>query len=430
MSLTQTRIIISIFIYLSFIICFAPGGMSPDSFVQYQDAVKGVYTNLHPPVMAFVWHWLLFFQEGPLPMLCFQYLMLSAACYLLSGLRYKNTRQWLWLFLPLLPQVYVIAPMIWKDVSMSFSFFLAFACYTRWRQEASRGYLIAAVIFFLYGCLLRYNSICAIAIPLWLFTWWQSKGRRFIKSCAITLCLLIAVTAFYKGVERLLVHKPDNYGPLYILAFDEIGATSHVAGKNLFLPELDLSKLPLSEIPKVESGVSYQLLKYGNAREFHREIYFKNIKEIIKNSPLEYLQAKFNLFMNFSSFPFKLKYIWAYEIHPHMKINLRPSKLRDLLQYPIQLSQTWHIGEEYPGQLLFLPIFWIPCGIILFIAGLKMHCREAGKYILLLTTSALGYYGGWLIVPSVPDYRYILWIIISLICSLIILFYNRRGHEG
>ena len=134
-------------LFLTFLLCFAPGGMSPDTVWQYKEALDGVFYNWHPPIMVAVWRLLFFFQQGPLPMLCFQLLMLFGACWLLSGLGVKKGEaQWYWLFLPLLPQVYCVTGMIWKDVEQAFAFFLAFALYARSVEEKSTARLLLALL--------------------------------------------------------------------------------------------------------------------------------------------------------------------------------------------------------------------------------------------------------------------------------------------
>ena len=42
-----------------------PGKMAPDSIAQYNQAISGEYSDWHPPVMAFVWSFLLRISDGP-----------------------------------------------------------------------------------------------------------------------------------------------------------------------------------------------------------------------------------------------------------------------------------------------------------------------------------------------------------------------------
>lgn len=396
--------------------------MSSDSIVQYGEALQGNFRNWHPPIMAVVWRVLFFFQQGPLPMLCLQLLMLFCACWLLSGLGAKNgAAQWYWLFLPLLPQVYCVSGMIWKDVEQAFAFLLAFALYARNAEERSTPKLVLAVLFALYGLLLRHNSICALFLPVFLLTFWHCRYKKFLAKALVAVAVLCGLVVFSFCVNKLLTDGHDRSNA-WTQLFDEIGATSHVVGKNLFLPELDLSRLPLEKIPPVQVAASWPLHDYGNAKEFTRDIWYKNVLWIIRNYPLEYLQAKWNLFLHFSSFPLQYKWIWDYHVTKNEYFKGKPewSLMRDMLQYPIKLAKSCKIGSQYPLEIFFLPILWIPVGVLVGLAALRLKAAQARRGILLLTTSGLGYFFSWLLVCSTPDYRYILWTNLSVIVALVI----------
>lgn len=416
------RAVICFSLFLTYLLCFAPGGMSPDTTSQYKEALEGIFYNWHPPIMAVVWRVLFFFQQGPLPMLCFQLLMLFGACWLLSGLgAKKGAAQWYWLFLPLLPQVYCVTGMIWKDVEQAFAFFLAFALYARSVEEKSSASLVIAAFFTLYGLLLRHNSICALFAPVFLLSFWHCRYKNFLARTVVALCLLCGLVVFSTYVNKLLTNDLDRTNA-WTQLFDEIGATSHVVGKNLFLPELDLSQLPLERIPPVQVGESWTLHRYGNAKNVTPDIWYKNILWIIRNYPLQYLRAKWNLFLHFNSFPFKYKPIWSFYItkKEHVKAITEWSLLRKILEYPIILSHSWKIGDQYPLEIFFLPILWMPLGVLLGIAALRVPDTQACRSILLLVSSGIGYYFSWFLVCSTPDYRYILWPNLSVIAALVV----------
>ena len=411
-------------LFLTFLLCFAPGGMSPDTVWQYKEALDGVFYNWHPPIMVAVWRLLFFFQQGPLPMLCFQLLMLFGACWLLSGLGVKKGEaQWYWLFLPLLPQVYCVTGMIWKDVEQAFAFFLAFALYARSVEEKSTARLLLALLFTCYGLLVRHNSIFALFAPIFLLTFWHCKYKKFLAKTLLAIGILCGLLVFSSCVNKLLT-AGDDRTPVWVQLFDEIGATSHVVGKNLFLPELDLSKLPLEKIPPVQVGGSWPLHSYGNAKNATPETWYKNILWIIRNYPLQYLQAKWNLFLHFSSFPFKYRSIWSFGIvtmnQNFVDVTTQRSLLRTILEYPIKLCHRWKVDGQYPLEIFFLPILWMPLGVVLVIATLRLQDAQGRRSILLLVSSGLGYYFSWFLVCSTPDYRYILWPNLSIIAALVI----------
>lgn len=46
-----------------------PGTMNNDSITQYSQAIRGRYSDWHPPIMAWLWSWLRLANNGPGPLL-------------------------------------------------------------------------------------------------------------------------------------------------------------------------------------------------------------------------------------------------------------------------------------------------------------------------------------------------------------------------
>ena len=51
---------------------FWPGILVPDSLSQYQEAMAGVYSDHHPPMMAFLWRYAAILLPGAGPMFLLQ----------------------------------------------------------------------------------------------------------------------------------------------------------------------------------------------------------------------------------------------------------------------------------------------------------------------------------------------------------------------
>lgn len=67
-----------------FIGIFAPGKMDIDSSGIYKSALAHQYSDHHPPLMAYMWHYLNFIYPGPLLMFLFNMALLWGALYILA----------------------------------------------------------------------------------------------------------------------------------------------------------------------------------------------------------------------------------------------------------------------------------------------------------------------------------------------------------
>lgn len=391
--------------------------MSPDSVVQFKEALSGNFHNWHPPVMAVLWRILLFFQQGPLPFLTFHLLMLFIACWVLSGTRnQEGGYQWLWIFLPLLPQVYGTLGMIWKDIGMALALFMAFAMYCAWGETHRKRFFVLGLLFTLYALLVRHNGLTAIIPPTFLMALFFFTRKRFLKAIAATaglsiLCLMIPLCFNYvvcKGLKSM---------PVRTTIVDEICVTSHYAKKNLFFEKIKFSEFPLEALPSfpVEKGWEFY---HANVNE---KDLVPNLVQVITQHPVEWIRAKFRLFSHFSSFPNQKKDAWVYSFFKDAPEQIHNSRLRDILMKIVNVCM-----DNAFLRIFFLPIFWVPAGIVIFIAGLLR--RDAwGLKMMLLTSSGLGYYAGFFIAIPTPDYRYFLWLNLSGISALFVWYYAPRA---
>jgi hypothetical protein len=418
---------ICIFLFLLFI--FAPGGMSYDSFVQYVEAQKGMFSDWHPPVMALVWRYFLPLYDGPLPMLCFHLLMLTTACLILSSCKTENgLAQWLWLLIPLFPFVIGIAGMIWKDVGMAYSFFLSFALFHKSKTVHSfkkRFFLLAgAGIFFSYGFLVRANAVMAAAPVVYYLLRMRMRIHRSIKCVFLLTCIVCTVLLAATYVINQKIFHVKKTSPTQVMKLDEIAATSHIVGKNLFSPRLKASALPMEDIPRYQWEKGWNFYAQGNHDINALE---ENWLSVMMSYPVEYIKAKLSLIRNFCSFPLVEKhdaFTFFMEKHDNFSFlmekheflfSISPNKWRDRIQKYV---------SSINKRLLFpyLPIFWIPLAAIIFYAGL---CRRdtVGFELRLLTASAICYFFGYFLVTPTPDYRFIYWTVLGTTAAFFVRWY-------
>lgn len=205
--------------------------------------------------------------------------------------------------------------------------------------------------------------------------------------------------------------------PARLTIIDEISAASLYAKKNLFFNTIKLSEVPLSEFPSypIEKGWDFYNVKV-NEKDLVR-----NLLYVITHYPVEWIRGKFSLFSHFSSFPNLKKDAWVYVFVKGAPEQIRKSRLRNILMKIVNKCMDNELLRTF-----FLPIFWAPVGIVLFIAGL-LRKDAWGLKMMLLTSSGLGYYAGFFIAIPTPDYRYFLWLNLSVLSALLVWYYAPRA---
>ncbi len=419
MSSIPARVIICITIFFLFLFAYAPGGMSFDSVRQYEQALSGTFSKHHPPIMALIWRLFLFFQQGALPMLCFHLLMLSVACLIMSELPSCNgKKQWLWLFLPLLPQVYGNAGMIWKDVGMAFAFFLAFSLYLKYKMSRSRLCLGLCLLFCFYGLMVRHNAVAAILPVIFLLFFWHNQRRKWLKSAFMTIILSALILVSFSIINSFIAPKISG-SPLSFVMINEISVTSHLAGKNLFDKAHPAGNMKLDEIQRYPGHKGWDWYNNVNAS---RKLMINNWLNVVIHYPIEYIQAKFKLFLYCISFPLEKNGAFSYGMEDDAPEKLYKSKLRSLLEMPIKFCMDETVFGLHLLRVFFLPIFWIPLSVLSFIIGMRRN-DVAGRSMALASSSGISYFLSYLATPTTTDYRFFLWTNLAIIVSLLIWFY-------
>lgn len=198
---------------------FAPGGTSPDVFLQYQEGLKGEYSNLHPPLLS-----LLFGAAGrnfgtPAPVFWLQ----TALYFGLATWLALRARRLRWLSIVLLalfltlPPSWAIAATLWKDVWFDLALLVAALGLTLPRSRLRLGLLVAAAIL---AALVRYNAL-PFAIGLVAYGAW-THFRTGWRRAGATLGLAVLVVLSPRLLDAALdVEEQWSFGT--ILVYDAVG---------------------------------------------------------------------------------------------------------------------------------------------------------------------------------------------------------------
>lgn len=400
---------------------FWPGAMTLDSIDQYGQALSHVYTDWHPAIMSLLWSLFLLWCSGPAPMLLFHMAMLFGATALLYMSCAKKCKgSWIWLALPLFPFIASLSGIIWKDVSMAYAFFLAFAFFHIGIQKHSYMLFFPAVCFFLYAFFVRHNAIMAAAPIVYYTIRIISPEWKKVKVFGVSCLILLSVFTLGQCINNYILKVQKTHTSiLFTMRIDEIAATSHIVKKNLFFRESPVYGLPVEDLPDVQLAKGwcfYSKVKMSN------ENLAKNRLWLIENEPWAYLQAKWNLFKRFSGVPFGKAFVVLYT-------NIRKN------DYGLIFTEktTTRILKSYVEffhslYLPFLVVFWIPLAGGIFLYALRRD-DLLGLELRMLTGSAVCYYLGYFLVTPTPDYRFIYWTVLATTVASLLFICDKLSYE-
>lgn len=395
-------------------LAFAPGSLSYDSTVQLEQAISGRFKDSHPPVMAWLWSWIIPIERGPRPMLIVQLAALWGGLFLIFLT--KSTSRWA-LLIPavgFVPWVSGLSGVIWKDVGMAASWLL---CIGILMQPRLRAAALLAAPFFLYGALVRTNAIFGALPILYLLAGRITKGW---KQFALASCLLIAMAGATPLINNTLIgaEKERFHTGLFL---DDLHAISLATGKNLFPPSVGVTD---SVLAACADSYVWLLTCYQKAapEKFSRFFFvdppetplFAAWRQAIKDHPLAYLQHRTYLFAYLLGLAGDRNLIayWTYS--------------EDNLGHPRKANALTAAYETTVGltmraaQFTYRIWFWLALPVVMLTAILWLRIRNDVASALLW--SSIFYIAGYFPITVSNDYRYAYWsIVATLVATMLIL---------
>ena len=218
-----------------------PGFMSSDSVQQILEARAGVYSDWHPPFMAFIWHFTDKIVPGPAGMLLLETALIWSGTFLIALSYFNNSHFPLYALapcaLPFFPPVFGISGAVWKDILMWGFLLLAIGVAGTFTPiglpSHSRGVpkLVIAASFLLAAILCRHNAFFAV-IPLIALGGARSIGpapsHRRIATASFIGALAFAAILFLAAAinAALTTYKPAPWHSLAL--FDIAGIIHHL----------------------------------------------------------------------------------------------------------------------------------------------------------------------------------------------------------
>lgn len=275
------------------ILLWFPGIMTRDSFRQFTEARTGLYTDWHPPVMAWLWSWTLpVFPSSGAAFLIFDCVVYWGAVALIATdlARIGHRRAALAVALiAAAPPFIVMNAFVWKDTMMAVCLLGAFAgvLHMRLGSRHRLAWSMGVALLLLLAVLARSNAIIAAA-PL--IVYWTAANTRLWKQLALGLAVIVAGILFHGFVnaELLGAERSRSYNSLKVY---DVAGVAHFSRDTSVYPVAP----PLALVDRCYDPQQWDWIGRGECAELlSRQV--KGARpwaQSVARHPVAYLQHRF-----------------------------------------------------------------------------------------------------------------------------------------
>jgi hypothetical protein len=407
-----------------------PGQYPFDSAYQLWQARNGVFSNITPVPMVWLWSLLLDVFGNPSSLLCLNLVMFWAGL----GLCSQALRAPLWLKLAgvllvgLNPLALVQMAHLLSDAHMTALLFLAIGLIAQSLRTGSRALIVAACILLIYAGTIRQNALIAIVPlgPLALLALRRQRriGKGAVLAAMITAGALTAMVA--TTLDRLIA--TERHSVWQILALWDLAAIS-VATDQLQLPPFThgdgLTVAELREAGAFSPVSTTYLFSHsksgindGFAYPYSGEQQWKLAQAwwaAVREHPLAYMthraQTAALLFGRQSEAPQGMPYFevrWAYADNPPLPTPWFAHAQQQLYRLAGQLTPTWLFSA--------LPLVLIDAAA--FLLAWRRRPGLHASLALGISSSALMYAASFLVLAPSVELRYLTWPMLAALPAL------------
>lgn len=403
------------------------GVVTPDSVVQYGQALSGHYDDWHPPVTAWLWRQLLHLAPGGAPLLILDVVLYWGAVGLIAETlraRHGPAAAAIPILLAALPIPFGQIGALLKDPLMACLMLMASALLIR-RAAGGPGWLaVAAIPLILLASATRINALFA-ALPLLLLAapraWTARVGR-----CAATATGLLPLLLMSGWVINDALLKPVHSHPLYsLINFDLAGIVAQ-GGPNSYpgLSDAQARRLTahcydprlygahdpeLCALP--EDAIADHVARSGDSP-------IGIWLNAVINAPGAYLRHRvahldWNWRMMVQSVPDDAVYMMS---DPNdLGLRFTPNAATRVVVGAARIMAWSPFGR---------PASWLAVALGLLIVAPRLPSRRS---LTALAASALLYGGAYALVSVAPDLRYNLWTMLAAMVGLAIVLPERAA---
>jgi MFS family permease len=231
--------------FVANILAFWPGYMKSDSMGQYIQAVAGQYSDHHPPMMSFIWHYLNLIHAGSGLIYLLQLVLLYGSVVILLkasdllDIPKRSLMNLVLLCLPIYPPVLFYSVEILKDIQYSYSFLFVssvLAYYTILGRRPIMPVIYGVLLLMIYGAAVKYQGqFCVIVLAVWLgclLNLGSGLWRKIISGGMLYATVLLCIS----GVNNYLVPQTSKNNSWQLVKLYDLAAISIAIQQDL-IPE-------------------------------------------------------------------------------------------------------------------------------------------------------------------------------------------------
>lgn len=208
---------------------FYPGFLTSDSAGQLLEARAGIYSDWHPPFMAWIWRQVDAHIPGPAGMLALQLVLICAGITLIVSRLVPariGAQAAAAIALLLFPPVLAWAGAVTKDTLMLGAALVGTGGLLHGGQspspKAARGWFFAAFAALTLACTVRHNGLVLALGLAWIPAASARPPRSWRRLLPLTVALMLLPAVVGVATNRLLTDRP-SYAVASVLAFDVAG---------------------------------------------------------------------------------------------------------------------------------------------------------------------------------------------------------------
>lgn len=387
-----------------------PGGMSPDTYNQFDESISLTFCSHHPPITAMLWSLLNKIYQGPQLILFFSLSMLWGGMLILYKSDDLNEYKWLYFIIPFIPSILAQSGMVWKDLAFAYSFLCSFAIcvyYTYKNERPSKLVLLALILISFYGISVKFQAkFPAVALIMFIACVLFKSWIKRIISCIILSTILIGINSLIISYLTIDTHSEQHRQLLDItdIAID--------LNDDSIVPEY-IRQNPIYDFEKIKSYQSepYRIIKliYDKDKVFDSTQNNKELKILsdafyraILEHPILYLKNRSILFL----------YIVKASSKNFMELIFTPDKdygfhkfknnyLEKLFSTYVKATSRL-ISNQQP---FFLLIVYMLSMIYIF-RKKNIGCSHESTVLIHLFSISILYIGALFFTPVCSDYRF------------------------
>lgn len=393
------------------IYAFHWGVITPDTVVQYSQALTGHYDDWHPPVTAWLWHGLGHFGAGSAPFLILDALLYWGGVALIAALLRRRAALAI-ILLAALPIGFGQVGAILKDPLLACLLVTASALLL-WRERAEGGVRIAlamlALPLIVIASATRFNALFG-AVPLLVLLF---PRKMHLLPAVVAAAVLLATSGWLINVVAL---HPDRSQPVFSLVnFDLAGITAHGGGNaypslsdaeaarftaHCYDPRLYGAHDDEGCAPPEDSLVAYaQAHHVGAATIWLRAI---------AGAPGAYARHRL------AHLNWNWRFLLADVPNDAVYVMSQPNDLGLHFTATPLATSIGAAARILAWSPLGRPATWLALAIGLLILAPRLPSRG---FVSAMAVSALFYGGGYAVVSVAPDLRYNLWTMLAVMIA-------------